>query len=102
MSKQKINKQDEIVIYQTADNTPQIEVHLSDETVWLSQQRIADLFQTSRTNVVEHIDHIYTEGELDKEATCRNFRQVRTEGTVRICPMPLLRKIICSKKNFGH
>ncbi|MDR0798917.1 MAG: virulence RhuM family protein [Dysgonamonadaceae bacterium] len=90
MSKEKINKQEEIVIYQTADNTPQIEVHLSDETVWLSQQRISDLFQTSRTNVVEHIDHIYKEGELDKEATCRNFRQVRLEGNRQV-----ERELIC-------
>ena len=41
---------------------------------------MADLFQTSRTNVVEHIKHIYEEGELDKNSTCQNFRQVRKEG----------------------
>ncbi|GHU70028.1 hypothetical protein FACS189413_09800 [Bacteroidia bacterium] len=83
MSKE-MRKQDEIVIYQIADNTPQIEVHLSDGMVWLSLQRIADLFQTSRTNVVEHIDHIYKQGELDKEATCRDFRQVRLEGNRQV------------------
>lgn len=41
---------------------------------------MADLYQTSRTNVVEHIKHIYEEGELDEQSTCRNFRQVRREG----------------------
>ena len=51
-----------------------------DETVWLSQQQMAELFQSSRTNVVEHIKHIYEEGELDEESTCRKIRQVRKEG----------------------
>lgn len=70
----------EIVIYQTEDGLTNIEIKIEDETVWLSQQQMADLFQTSRTNVVEHIKHIYEEGELDENSTCRNFRQVRKEG----------------------
>ncbi len=70
----------EIVIYQTEDGLTNIEVKIEDETVWLSQQQMADLFQTSRTNVVEHIKHIYEEGELDESSTCRNSRQVRKEG----------------------
>ncbi len=45
------------------------------------QQQLAELFETSRINVVEHIQHIAEEGELDAAATCREFRQVRTEGT---------------------
>jgi len=53
---------------------------VENDTVWLSQQQMADLYQTSRTNVVEHIKHIYEENELDEESTCRNFRQVRIEG----------------------
>jgi len=69
----------EIVLYQR-DGQPAIDVRLEDETVWLSQQQLADLLQTSRTNVVEHIGNIYSEGELDAVATCRDFRQVRTEG----------------------
>lgn len=71
----------EIIIYQGADGTPGIEVKVQDETVWLTQQQMAELFQTSRTNVVEHIQHIYDEGELDEGSTCRNFRQVRLEGS---------------------
>jgi hypothetical protein len=70
----------EIVIYQTEDGLTNIEVRIQDETVWLTQQQMADLFQTSRTNVVEHIKHIYEEGELDENSTCRKFRQVRKEG----------------------
>lgn len=70
----------EIVIYQSDDGLTNIEVKMQDETVWLTQQQMADLFQTARTNVVEHIKHIYDEGELDENSTCRKFRQVRKEG----------------------
>ena len=70
----------EILIYQSEDGLTNIEVKMQDETVWLPQQQMADLFQTSRTNIVEHIKHIYTENELDEISTCRKFRQVRKEG----------------------
>ena len=70
----------EILIYQTVDGQTNIEVKIEDDTVWLTQQQMSELFQTSRTNVVEHIKHIYEEGELDEISTCRNFRQVRKEG----------------------
>jgi hypothetical protein len=75
------NSLGEIIIYQTDDGLTNIEVKIQDETVWLTQQQMADLFQTSRTNVVEHIKHIYEEGELDEASTCRKFRQVRKEGS---------------------
>ncbi|MDR1571370.1 MAG: virulence RhuM family protein [Clostridiales Family XIII bacterium] len=74
-----MNKSD-IEIYQTADGLTKIEVRLNDDTVWLTQQQIAELFDTARTNIVEHIKHIYDEGELPQGSTCRNFRQVRLEG----------------------
>ena len=70
----------EIVVYQSSDGLTRVDVRFQDETVWLTQQQMAELFQTSRTNVVEHIQHIYEEGELSEEATCREFRQVRQEG----------------------
>ncbi len=70
----------DIIIYQTDDGVTKIDVKIENETVWLSQQQMADLFDTSRTNVIEHINNIYEEGELDKESTCQNFRQVRKEG----------------------
>ena len=73
-------KQDQIVIYQTEDGKTQIDVRLENETVWLTQTQMAQLFKSSRTNVLEHIQHIYEDEELEKEATCRNFRQVRQEG----------------------
>ena len=74
----------EIIIYQTDDGHTKIDVKFQDETVWLSQQQMADLFQTSRTNIVEHIKHIYAEDELDEVSTCRKFRQVRTEGNRKV------------------
>lgn len=70
----------EILIFQSDDGLTNIDVKFENETVWLNQQQMADLFQTLRTNVVEHIKHIYEEGELEENSTCQNFRQVRTEG----------------------
>lgn len=74
----------EIIIYQTDDGLTHIDVKMEDETVWLTQQQMAELYQTSRTNVVEHIAHIYEEGELDENSTCRKFRQVRQEGNRQV------------------
>ena len=70
----------EVVIYTAADGNTKIDVNFIDETVWLSQQQMAELFKTSRTNIVEHIGNIYGEGELDKNSTCRDFRRIRKEG----------------------
>ena len=72
--------QGEIVIYQAEDGLTKVECRFVDETVWLTQQQMAELFHTSRSNIVEHIGHIYEEGELDEVSTCRKFRQVRMEG----------------------
>ena len=66
----------DIIIYQTDDGLTKIDVKVQNETVWLSQQQMAELFSTSRTNVIEHINNIYLEEELDKNSTCQNFRQV--------------------------
>ena len=74
----------EILIYQTEDGLTKLDVRMEDETVWLTQQQMAELFQTSRTNVVDHIKNIYEEGELDENSTCRKFRQVRMEGNRQV------------------
>ena len=66
----------DVIIYQSEDGATKINVNLQDETVWLSQQQLVELYHTSRTNVVEHIRNIYNEGELEENQTCRNFRQV--------------------------
>ena len=86
----------EIVMYQP-DETIRLEVRLGEDTVWLSQQQMAELFMSSRTNIVEHIQHIYSEKELEEISTCRNFRQVRQEGkrmVTRDIPMYNLDMII--------
>ena len=81
MSKETEKNLGEVVIY-TADNgNTKIDVNSIDETVWLSKQQMAELFKTSRTNIVEHIGNIYNEGELDRNSTCRDFRQLRKEGS---------------------
>ena len=76
--------QGEIVIYQAEDGLTKVECRFVDETVWLTQQQMAELFHTSRSNIVEHIGHIYEEGELDEVSSCRKFRQVRMEGNRQV------------------
>ena len=69
-----------IVIYQTEDGQTQIDVRLENDTVWLTLAQMAELFQSSRTNILEHIQHIYEDEELEECSTCWKFRQVRQEG----------------------
>jgi len=69
-----------IVIFRTEDDNVSVDVRFDDNTVWLTQQQIAELFDTARSNIVEHIKHIYEDEELTADTTCRDFRQVRTEG----------------------
>lgn len=73
-------KNNNIIIYQLEDGKTKIDVKIENDTVWLSQQQMAELFDTSRTNIIEHINNIYLEEELNKNSTCQNFRQVRKEG----------------------
>ena len=73
-------EQGKILIYQTDDGHTQIDVRLENDTVWLTQTQMADLFKSSRTNIIEHIQNIYKDGELNEKSTCRKIRQVRQEG----------------------
>jgi hypothetical protein len=75
------NKTGEIVIYQTDDGQTKIDVRFEDETVWLTQAQLVDLYQSSKANISEHIKHIFEEGELDEGATVRKFRTVQLEGS---------------------
>jgi len=72
--------QGEILIYITADGKSKIQVRLIDETVWLTQSQMVDLFQSSKANVSEHISHIFEEGELDENSVVRNFRTTGKDG----------------------
>lgn len=76
-----MEEKNKMIIYTDESGLTKIDVKLEDDTLWLTQAQMCELYQTSRTNVVEHIKHIYEEGELQEEATCRNFRQVRQEGS---------------------
>ena len=69
-----------IVIYQTEDGQTQIDVRLENETVWLTQAQMAELFQTDRTSIVRHINNIYKVEELDRKSTGAKIAQVQTEG----------------------
>lgn len=73
-------QQSQFLIYQTEDGRVKIDVRFEDESVWLTQQMMADLFQTSRQNITLHISNIYEEGELQPEATSKEYLLVRQEG----------------------
>jgi prophage maintenance system killer protein len=69
-----------IIIYQTEDGQTQIDVRLENDTVWLTQAQMAELFQKTPQNITMHIRNAFKEGELDEQATCKEFLQVQTEG----------------------
>ena len=72
---------DNIIIYNTDDGAVSVKLYANDGTVWMTQSQMAELFQCTRSNVNAHIQTIYKEGELEEAATCKNFLQVRQEGT---------------------
>ena len=69
-----------IVIYNTESNGTKVEVRLIDGNLWLTQEQIVSLYNSSKSNISEHIKHILEEGELAQEATVRKFRTVQKEG----------------------
>ncbi|MBQ7873727.1 MAG: virulence RhuM family protein [Oscillospiraceae bacterium] len=70
----------EIIIYQTEDGSTKINVKMEDETVWLNQSQLCELYQASKSNISEHIKHIYEEGELEENSVVRNFRTTASDG----------------------
>lgn len=74
----------EIVLYQTNDGRTRIECRFADETLWLTQRLVGELYQIDVRTVSEHLKAIYDEGELEREATLRNYRIVRTEGSRQV------------------
>jgi len=70
----------QFLIYQTENGETKIDVRFQNETVWLTQKAMAELFQVKPQNITMHLKNIYLEGELQKEATCKEFLQVQTEG----------------------
>ena len=69
-----------IVIYQTKDGKTSIDVKLENETVWLTQAQMADLFQKDRTVIGRHINNVYREGELERDITCAKFAHVGSDN----------------------
>jgi len=74
----------EFLLYQTEDGETRIEVRLQDETVWMTQATMADLYQTTTQNITTHLKAIYKEGELSKSATCKEYLQVQQEGSRKV------------------
>lgn len=75
-----MNQHGEIILYQTEDGLTKIDVRFEDETVWLTQAQLCDLYQTSKSNISEHIKHIFAEGELEESQVVRKFRTTAADG----------------------
>lgn len=78
--KNKAENLGDIIIYQTDDGETQIDVKFEDETIWLTQAQLCELYQTSKANVSEHIKNIFSEGELDEDSVVRKFRTTAADG----------------------
>ncbi len=80
MEDNKKKARSEIIIYQTEDGSTKIDVKFQDETVWLTQAQLCELYQTSKSNISEHIKHIFEEGELEEDSVVRKFRTTGADG----------------------
>ena len=79
-----MNENNQIIIYQTEDGQTQVDVRMENETVWLTQAQMAELYHTDRTSIVRHINNIYKVEELDRESTCAKIAQVQIEGNRKV------------------
>ncbi|HEX7847300.1 MAG TPA: virulence RhuM family protein [Chitinophagaceae bacterium] len=78
------NSNSDFILFKTEDQQISVDVRFEDETVWLTQDQMAALFDKGRSTIAEHILNVYDEGELDPNSTCRKFRQVRNEGNRKV------------------
>ena len=78
MSKELANT-GKILIYQNEKGDTKIDVYFAEDTIWMTQKAMCELYQVAKSSISEHIKHIYSDGELDEKATVRNFRTVQTE-----------------------
>ena len=76
-----MKEENKIILYQDDNEITRVSVRFADEDLWLTQNQLVDIYQTSKSNVSEHIKHIFEDGELVREATVRKFRTVQIEGT---------------------
>ena len=79
-SEDKVPSQGEVIIYQTEDGNTKIDVRFENDTVWLTQAQLVELYQSSKANISEHIKHIFEEGELEEKAVVRKFRTTAADG----------------------
>ncbi len=77
-----VNKGSEIIIYSDSDGEVRLDVRLEDETVWLTQAHLAELFGKGRSTITEHIGNIFSEGELEEKVVCRYFRHTTKHGAI--------------------
>jgi hypothetical protein len=82
-----MDSNNQIIIYQTEDGQTQVDVRLENETVWLTQAQMAELFEKTPQNITMHIGNAYKEGELEKEPTCKEYLQVQQEGKRKVSRM---------------
>ena len=78
-----MDNSNEIIIYQTDDHQMQIDVRMENDTVWLSQQQMAELFEKDRTVIGRHINNIFQEGELDEKVVCAKFAHTTLHGSIK-------------------
>ena len=74
----------QIIIYQDSNNQIELKVQLEGETVWLTQKQMSELFDTTPQNITMHLKSVYSDRELDKSSTCKDFLQVRQEGNRKV------------------
>ena len=82
-----MDSNNQIIIYQTEDGQTQVDVRLENETVWLTQAQMAELFEKPPQNITMHIGNAYKERELEKESTCKEYLQVQQEGKRKVSRM---------------
>ncbi len=74
------DKQNNIILYNDSEGKVNVNVRFADEDVWLTQAQLVEIYQTSKSNVSEHLKHIFADGELQKELVVRNFRTTTQHG----------------------
>ena len=77
-----MNEENKIILYQDDNEITRVSVRYADEDLWLTQSQLAEIYQTSKSNVSEHIKHIFEDGELDKNVVVRNFRITTQHGAI--------------------
>ena len=75
-----MHSNNQIVIYQSEDGQTQVDVRLENETVWLTQAQMVELFQTTKQNVSLHVGNVFKEGELEEKSTVKEYLTVQKEG----------------------